>query len=191
MSAAITAWALLAVMFTVMAMVRVALSAARSAHPEPRATPEARSSELSNVLLVRPVDAPTGGELANLRKVPSGLEQWVMSPDPTVPNHHPSDPRTQNRKLGHLKAAQVDPARTVLVVDADVEVDDALVDALLSALEGGADLAWAAPHPERRGLVRGLLVQSLHSFVVLDAVTFGARPVCGKAMALSPARARC
>ena len=125
-------------------------------------------------LLLRPVDAPTPAEQENLKQPNAGK---ILTGPVT---HH-------NRKLGHLQNALSTLApKTLLIVDADVRVDDALINGLLSALDAGAELAWAAPRPEAKGLTRGLLVQSLHSFQSLDAITRGPRPVCGKAIALGP-----
>lgn len=81
----------------------------------------------------------------------------------------------------------VSPLHRVLVIDADVCVDEALLDQLLGALDEGADASWAAPWLEASGAARGLLVQSMHSFEVLDAISPSPRPLCGKALALGPA----
>jgi hypothetical protein len=174
-SALITVWAALAAAFTVLALYKLALR------------PQVAASKPSRVgiVLLRPVDAPTACELETLGQVPRGVEQCVLSPRPLTANHHPSEPSAQNRKLGHLRSFNA--TGPVLVADADVAVDDALVDALLGALEAGADLAWAAPRPLSPGVTRGLLVQSLHSFEALDVLSVGSKPVCGKAMALTPA----
>jgi len=180
----VSLWAVTAAAFTAVALVRLARR-----RPAPPGARPARG-----VVLLRPVDAAAPGELENLGTRLEGVEQIVVSPRPLGPGRHlASDPPAHNRKLGHLKAAlrQLPEARgrAVLVADADVAVDGALVDALLAAIDAGAALAWAAPHPTTRGFSRGLLVQSLHSFEVLGVMSPGAATVCGKAMALSPAAA--
>jgi len=106
-----------------------------------------------------------------------------------------SVPTTGNRKVGHVLNAlrHLDLARETLVlcVDADVRVDDALISALVAALENGACAASAAPSPvQQSGLpahcVYGVLAQSHHSFEALDVMQLGAKALCGKALALSP-----
>ncbi len=161
-------WAVIAAAFTVVAVLRlVARLRVRSPLTPPR----------GEGVLLRPVDAPTDAELANLSLRVDGLVQHVASG---------AEPHALNRKLGHLKRALLElrPER-VLVADADVAVDRELADALLGALDH-ADVAWAAPRPVPFGLTRGLLVQSMHSFEVLDAMTLGAPTMCGKAFALGP-----
>ncbi len=182
MSALLGSWLALAGLFTLVALQRLLR------RPAARPAPRTRAA-----LMLRPVDAPTEEELENLAAPVGGVESIVLSPfRPRLAaglGWLPSDPLGHNRKLGHLQYALATVetgGRPVLVVDADVRVDDALVDSLLGALEAGAELAWAAPRPAAQGVVRGLLVQSLHSFAVLDALGGGAKPVCGKAIALSP-----
>ncbi|MGV3622417.1 MAG: glycosyltransferase family 2 protein [Archangium sp.] len=139
--------------------------------------------------LIRPVDAPTPVELQNLSHLANGVDQYVLSPIPSGSGTWLlSDPRGFNRKLGHIHAAlaQLGVMKPVLIVDADVRVDDALVNSLVAGLQSGAALAWASPAPVESGFERGLLVQSSHSFEVLDGISPGASPLCGKAMALSP-----
>jgi ceramide glucosyltransferase len=177
-------WLTVATTFTLIALVR-----SLAARGDQKRTQVNRSG----VLLLRPVDAATPEELENLSHPLAGVEQLVLAPfRPRLPNTVrwlPSDPLQHNRKLGHLQYALSileTTGRTVLVVDADVRVDEALVDTLLAELDAGADLAWAAPRPLEPGLPRGLLVQSLHSFHALNAISDGAKPVCGKAIALSP-----
>ncbi|MDQ3264362.1 MAG: carotenoid biosynthesis protein [Myxococcota bacterium] len=176
------AWCLTAILFTAVALVRVL-----------RRSRLAPSQASRRVLLLRPVDAPSPSELENLSVSLPGVEQVVVSSYrlrlPDAVRWLPSDPPGFNRKLGHLKyalAVREEVTRPVLVVDADVRVDTALVDSLLSALESGAALAWAAPRPSQRGVERGLLVQSVHSFEVLEEMSLGSTPLCGKAMALGP-----
>lgn len=153
----------------------------------------------ADVIVLRPVDAPTAQELANLRApLPEGIRQIVLSPYPLslvgTKNTEwvPSDPPGLNRKLGHLRyglgvlASDAETPSRVLAIDADVAIDDALIDDLLGALDSGADCAWASPRPEAAGISRGLLVQSVHSFDVLDAISAGPPTVCGKALALGP-----
>ncbi len=178
-------WVTVATFFTLIALTRFLFSGtavASRAHVNRR-----------GVYLLRPVDAATPDELENLAAPISGVTQVVLAPfRPRLTadvKWLPSDPLQHNRKLGHLQYALSileTKGRPVLVVDADVRVDDALVDALLAELASGADLAWAAPRPIESGVTRGLLVQSLHSFKALDALSGGAKPVCGKAIALNP-----
>jgi ceramide glucosyltransferase len=154
-----------------------------------------RATELLSIpergLLLRPVDAPTAQEQKNLEAIPPGLEQWVLSPFRVSSEKSrwlPSDPIAANRKLGHLQYALSTLATAggpVLLVDADVQVDEALVNDLLGALSPQVALAWAAPWPQETGVTRGLLVQSLHGFESLDALSSSPKPLCGKAMALS------
>jgi ceramide glucosyltransferase len=179
MTIALSIWCALALGFTVTAIIKTR-----------RPANENRTAR-ANVILLRPVDAPTTLELNTLANVPAGVEQWVLSP--TKPQGSAgrwvaSNPQTLNRKLGHLQnaIAQLEGDQPVLAIDADVQVDGSLVDALLAGLKSGAALAWAAPAPEATGLERGLLVQSAHSFEVLAAMSPGSSPLCGKAMALSP-----
>lgn len=172
-------WAAIAIGFTVTALVKVGRHRALTG-PAPGAP----------VALIRPVDSPTPLELENLAHVPDGVEQYVVAPVPAgAGTWLPSDPTGFNRKLGHVHAAlgRLGTVRPVLIVDADVRVDEALVRSLLAGLAGGAALSWASPAPMAPGFERGLLVQSAHSFEVLDAISPGAPPLCGKAMALSPA----
>ncbi len=180
MTFVLVGWCAVAIGFTVTALLKV--RRVRAASP----------AALREVVLLRPVDAPTDVELQNLAAVPSGVVQHILSPSPLADSAREfvtSDPRGFNRKLGHLHnaLATVDVTAPVLIADADVRVDAALVNALLSGLEAGAALAWAAPSPQQPGVERGLLVQSAHSFEVLDAISPGSSPLCGKAMALSPA----
>ncbi len=184
MNTFLSSWLVIATMFTLIALVRSV--AARKAKREPL-------RQDRRVLLLRPVDAATPDELENLAHPLEGVEHVVLAPfrprHPHTVRWLPSDPLMHNRKLGHVQyALSILPCtdRPVLIVDADVRVDDHLVDTLLSELSSGADLAWAAPRPLEPGLTRGLLVQSLHSFTALDAISDGAKPVCGKAIALSP-----
>lgn len=185
MSAFLAAWLAIAIVFTAIALVR-SLAATRTSSREPK-------KHGQRVLLLRPVDAATPDELENFAHPLEGVEHVVLAPfRPRLPDTVrwlPSDPLQHNRKLGHLQYALSvleTTERPVLVVDADVRVDDHLIDTLVAELSTGADLAWAAPRPLEPGLTRGLLVQSLHSFHALDALSDGAKPVCGKAIALSP-----
>lgn len=180
MNAFFIAWCATAVGFTLTAIFKTRRP--KSAHRTRRAP----------VVLLRPVDAPTATELTNLSHAPSSVEQWVLSPkkpDGCAGRWVSSQPDRLNRKLGHLQFALglLEADQPVLIADADVDVDDALVDALLAGLDSGAALSWAAPTPSVTGAERGLLVQSAHSFEVLDAMSPGSSPMCGKALALSPA----
>lgn len=180
----LTIWLSVATIFTLVALLR-SLRAPRAQLP--------REASRRPPLVLRPIDAASPRELENLAYPIPGVEQVVLSPfRPRLPAEVrwlPSDPLKHNRKLGHLQYAlsilDVDD-RPVFVVDGDVRVDERLINALLSELATGSELAWAAPSPVERGLTRGLLVQSLHSFRALDAISDGAKPVCGKAIALSP-----
>ncbi len=181
----VTAWALLAAGFTAVALLRLARRGLG-----PSLSPVERGA-----VLLRPVDAPSAAELENLALTVDGVDQLIVSPRPIGAGRHlGSDPAgAKNRKLAHLKGALagLPGHRAVLIADADVAVDGALVDALLSAIGAGAELAWAAPCPVRPGLSRGLLVQSVHSFEVLSVMALGAPAVCGKAMALGPKAVEC
>ncbi|MBL9037608.1 MAG: carotenoid biosynthesis protein [Archangium sp.] len=180
MTVLLTAWACLAAGFTAVALTRLLLRSGGAPHVHPE----------RGVTLLRPMDSPSAGELENLRAVPAGVEQVVLSPvpppSPYAGRWAASDPPTANRKLGHLQHALPTVGRAVVMADADVEVDDQLVDALLEAIDSGAELAWAAPRPSVPGATRSLLVQSVHSFEVLGVMALGAASVCGKAMALGP-----
>ncbi|MEW5739414.1 MAG: glycosyltransferase [Myxococcota bacterium] len=193
----VTIWALCAAGFTAVALFR--LRRRRTLAREPGAP---RIRRWPHVLLLRPVDAPTPLELENLASpvdYSGPLTHVVLSPfRPRLASANvewlPSDPLSGNRKVGHLAYALATLPRAadsvVLCVDADVRVDGALVASLVDELRGGAALASAAPRPEVQEsmagrMVRGLLVQSHHSFEALDVMSAGARAVCGKALALS------
>jgi ceramide glucosyltransferase len=187
---------LLVLVWTVVAAVFSAVTLARvlrqPAAPAPRTVPP--------LLLLRPLDAPTDAELRNLGlPLPDDLpvRQVILSPyRPRLAEGlewHYSDPPCLNRKVGHVLYA-LDTLRRgedqILVVDADVAVDRALLVDLSSALSAGAALSTAAPAPERgSGLgaaaLRGLLRSSQHSFVALDLMSLGAKAICGKAVGLS------
>jgi hypothetical protein len=186
------AWAVLAMGFSGVALAR--LSRARR--------PAASEGPPPPVLLLRPVDAPTPRELENLATpidYAGPLEQVVVSPfrprlAPGV-RWLPSDPLTPNRKVGHLLyALEVlrTEGRVVLAVDADVAVTGALVEGLARPVaSGAAALSTAAPTPvgPEDGASRamaGLLRYTHHSFRALDAMSAGAKAVCGKALGLSP-----
>ena len=186
-------WCGVAAGFSAVAWVRLSRARAGTA-------PSAGS--LPPVLLLRPVDAPTPRELENLAQpvdYAGPLEQVVVSPyrprlAPGV-RWLPSDPLTPNRKVGHLLyALDVLPTegRVVLSVDADVAVTATLVEGLAAPVAAGAALSTAAPLPvgQRDGASRamaGLLRYTHHSFRALDAMSAGAKAVCGKALGLSPA----
>jgi hypothetical protein len=195
----LTLWALVAAAFTGVTLYRLK-ARRRAVERGPRPAPPLR--RWPHVLLLRPVDAPTPKELENLAvpvDYPGALTHVVLSPfRPRLASANvewlASDPLSRNRKVGHLVYALAALPRAddavVLCVDADVRVDGALVAALVAALREGAALAWAAPRPEASETlagrtVRGLLVQTHHSFEALDVMSAGARAVCGKAMALS------
>ncbi|MBM4377695.1 MAG: carotenoid biosynthesis protein [Deltaproteobacteria bacterium] len=187
----LTAWALLALGFSAVTLWRLRRAPGGTA-PAPAEWPE--------VLLLRPMDAPTPRELANLAAevdYPGRLEQVVVSPyRPRLPSTVawlPSDPMRRNRKAGHLayalSALEV-KGRVVLSVDADVAVDGALVKGLVAPLLHGAALSTAAPAVEgAAGLagraVRSLLCHGHHSFLALHVMSAGAQAVCGKALGLS------
>ena len=191
LAALVLAWTVVAALFSAVTLVRVLRQ--RKAAPAPAATP---------LLLLRPLDEPTEGELENLAvPLPPDLplRQVVVSPyRPRLADGvewHYSDPPCLNRKVGHVLYA-VDtlrrPGERVLVVDADVAVDRALLEGLSAALSAGAALSMAAPEPVGgTGLgaaaLRGLLRSSQHSFVALDVMSAGSKAVCGKALGLSDA----
>lgn len=200
MSWFVTLWAVFAGGFTWVAVYRLYKAGRASQQRRPRVR------RRPHVLLLRPVDAPTPLELENLCApidYSGALTHVVLSPfrprlqSPNV-RWLPSDPLTSNRKVGHLAyaLATLPEARdaVILSVDADVRVDGALVSSLVEQLQDGAALASAAPRPETVDTLagranRGLLVQSHHSFEALDVMSAGAKAICGKALALSPAAA--
>ena len=155
----------------------------------------------ASVLLVRPVDAPTASELANLAApvdYRGPLEQVVLAPTRPIaegPRWIASDPRTANRKVGHLLRALEDTAlgdRVLVAIDADVRVTGELLTALVGPIVAGGALCSAAPEPlSAKGIAaratRGLLVGTHHSFVALDALRAGPPAVCGKALAFGAA----
>ena len=154
------------------------------------------------LLLLRPLDEPTEDELRNLAlPLPAELPVRHVVLSPYRPRlvegveWHYSDPPCPNRKVGHVLYGLDTLARAdeqVLVVDADVAVDRALLEGLSGALSAGAALSTAAPEPEGgTGLgtaaLRGLLRASQHSFVALDLMSAGSKAVCGKALGFSGA----
>lgn len=215
MNVVVTLWALVAAGFTGVALFRLWRGRAETAPARVRRRPPVllirpvdapTPLELEN--LATPIDYP--GELTHVVVSPfrprlsSANVRWLAS-----------DPLTRNRKVGHIAYAlstlQTEPFardpepsieerpdamwargdQVVLCIDADVRVDAALIGALVDELRDGAALASAAPRPsvsESLGgrAVRGLLVQSHHAFEVIDAMSAGARAICGKAIALSP-----
>ena len=184
-------WTLAAALFSAVTLARVLRQPAAPA-----------SWPIPPLLLLRPLDEPTDDELKDLAlPLPADLpvRQVVVSPyRPRLAEGmewHYSDPPCLNRKVGHVLYA-LDTLRRgeeqILVVDADVAVDRALVEGLSSALSAGAALATAAPVPEGgAGLgaiaLRGLLRSSQHSFVALDLMSVGPKAICGKALGLSGA----
>nr|CAA79960.1 ORF6 [Myxococcus xanthus] len=184
------AWCAVATGFSAVACVRLSRARAGAA-PQPGAVPP--------VLLLRPVDAPTPRELENLAQsidYAGPLEQVVVSPyrprlAPGV-RWLPSEPLTPNRKVGHLLyALDVLPVgdRVVLSVDADVAVTGALVEGLAVPVAAGPPEHRGLPVGPRDGASRamaGLLRYTHHSFRALDAMSAGAKAVCGKALGLSP-----
>ena len=188
----LVAWALLASAFTLVTLVR------RARRPAP---PGLRGA-VPPVLLLRPGDRLTPRELATVATPvdwPARFDHVVLSPArPALPagvRWLASDPATPNRKVGHLLHALATfphGGRVVCAVDADVAVDAELLAALVAPVVAGAALVTAAPEPlPARGLgpraVRALLCHTHQSFDALDAVSAGAKAVCGKAMALGPA----
>jgi hypothetical protein len=177
-------WAALAMGFSWVAWVRL----------RPRPAPSG-TRRWPAVLLVRPIDSPSAAELEALAApIDYGgpLTHCVLSPErPPLPasvTWVPSDPRCANRKVGHLlRGLELDAGAVMVSVDADVQVDAALLEALVGAVERSAALAWAAPVPQGAGAERGVLAHSHHSFAALDAMRLGAPTVCGKAIALGPA----
>jgi hypothetical protein len=188
-------WALAASGFTLVALARLA----RHAWLARRRPSTPRSGFWPPVLLLRPVDAPTRHECSlwgHAIDYPGELEQVVVSPRRGQLCRRirwlRSTPTSPNRKVGHLAfAVSTLPTegRMVLSVDADVQVDGALVCALVEALSAGAALASAPPEPEgppslAGWLWRGLLVHSHHSFAALGLMRAGPPALCGKAIAL-------
>ena len=189
--------ALVVLVWTVVAALFSAVTLFRVLGERRRFPPPAR---LPPVLLLRPLDEPTDDELANLAvPLPPGLPVRHVVVSPYRPRlgegveWHYSDPPCPNRKVGHVLYA-VDtlrnPGEQILVVDADVAVDRALLVGLSGALSAGAALSTAAPEPvggtgPGAAAVRGLLRASQHSFVALDVMSAGSKTVCGKALGLS------
>ena len=155
------------------------------------------------VLLLRPVDEPTDHERSlwgSPIDYPGALEQVVVSP-----LRHPlpdgvawlrSTPTSPNRKVGHLAFAVATlpiEGRVVMSVDADVQVDGALVRGLVEAVLAGAAVASAPPEPVGSGLGaalwRGLLVHSHLSFASLGVMQAGAPALCREGVGVGPARA--
>ncbi|MGZ5957361.1 MAG: glycosyltransferase [Myxococcaceae bacterium] len=185
----VLAWTVAAAVFSAVTVFRVLR---RSAALPRRAVPP--------LLLLRPLDEPTEAELLNLAlPLPPDLpvRHVVLSPyRPRLAEGvewHYSDPPCPNRKVGHVLYGLDTLARAdeqVLVVDADVAVDRALLEGLSGALSAGAALSTAAPEPEGgTGLgaaaLRGLLRASQHSFVALDLMSAGPKAICGKALGFS------
>ena len=183
---------------------RAAIEAsATSAAANSSANAAAAANAIDSVLVIRPLDAPADHELRALCEslhLGAGVRQFVTSP--VRPTGLPpelgwlrSDPTTSNRKVGHVLNAlaalgELPADAVVLCIDADVVADESLVRALTAAIHDGACAASAAPiPPPGQSLAslctRGLLVQSHHSFVALDAMQLGAKAICGKALALS------
>ncbi|MFT3836890.1 MAG: glycosyltransferase [Myxococcaceae bacterium] len=185
--ALLSAWAVAALLFTAVLLYRLTR----------RTAPGAAHFEHPEVLLLRPVDAPTAAELENLADVPPGVRQIVISPyRPALPRHIewlPWDPIAPNRKASHLAAAlmRYGPQKVVLTADADVRVTRELVEALLEKARGGAQLCTAPPSIEATGwgglALSGILDHGPHSLTALDQMSIGPRAVCGKACALGPA----
>jgi len=190
---AVLAWTVVAALFSAVTLWRLL-----------RERPVAPGRRIPPLLLLRPVDEPTDAELDDLaHPLPPELPVRHVVVSPYRPRLAPgiewhfSDPPCPNRKVGHVLYA-LDTLRRdeqqILVVDADVAVDWALVEGLSGALSAGAALSTAAPLPEGgvgAGAValRGLLRSSHHSFVALDLMSAGPKTVCGKALGLSPAAA--
>jgi ceramide glucosyltransferase len=187
MSVFLLAWAVLAAGYTAAVLLRL-----RRREPPPSAA--------MPVLLLRPVDAPTAEELRALARPVDhpGVKQVVLAAEEPAGlggQWLPSDPSTPNRKVGHwLNALTRIPAkgRVVVSIDADVEVDAALIDALVAPIASGAALVSAAPVPAPGGGwgARALLVNTHHNFLALDALRAGASTACGKAVAFGPAALR-
>ncbi len=195
---ALTCWAMLSAGFTMMTLFRLR----RGVVPLLSAETAFGTRE---IVLVRPLDAPAQHELRALQTpldVPGPFVHAVASPQrpPDLPSSVRwlrSDPQSGNRKVGHLlnvlSQLPASNERIVLCIDADVAVDVRLVEELAAPIRAGtSSLSFAAPRPEHASslagkAVRGLLVQSQHSFRALDAMRAGAKAICGKAIGLSPA----
>ena len=186
----VLAWTLAAAAFSAVTLVRVL-----------RLRAAAPTGPLPPLLVLRPVDEPTPAELETLAApLPPDLPVRHVVLSPYRPRlgealgWHFSDPPCPNRKVGHVLYAVETlrrPGEQVLVVDADVRVDRALLEGLSGALSAGAALATAAPAPvggsgTGAAAFRGLLRSSQHSFVALDAMSLGPKALCGKALGLSP-----
>lgn len=198
MISALITWALVAAAFSAMALGRLMTRPA----PQKVGRPESAAA-LDSVIVIRPLDAPADHELRALRdsvNLGAGVHQLVASPQrpsglPHAVTWLRSEPTTSNRKVGHVLNAlaavgELPRGAVVLCIDADIVADETLVRALTTAIQNGACAASAAPHPPAGTSLpslctRGLLVQSHHSFVALDAMQLGAKAICGKALALS------
>ena len=189
-----TAWALAAIGFTSTVLLRLARR------------PGDHHGSRPKILLVRAAEFLTARERSNLgRPLPAGVRCLVLGEQDlgTLPPHSVQlrlTPHGHNRKLALVQAAlrQHGPVsgEQVIICDADVIVDAALLYGLAKAIEDGVDLAMAAPLPElgdgtesllRRFTMassRGLLAHSAHSFAAL--ATVDPHAFCGKAIALSP-----
>lgn len=187
MSTALTLWALISALFSLVCVFRVR-----------RLTPQVAPPHPDEVLLLRPVDSPSAMELKALATpAPPGVRHVAVAPyRGAIPTHLewlPSDPSCPNRKVGHLAyALSVMPRHSVvLAVDADVMLTEELVSELVAAIQRGAAIATAAPLPQRplslgSAVWNAVLSHTHQAFRALDAMPAGAPAVCGKAMALGP-----
>jgi hypothetical protein len=185
----IASWLALATSFTLVTLFRL----------RRRATSPSQTA-FSRVLLLRPFDEPTAREVKNLSApLPAGVRQVVLAPFRPPSSVRGewlfSDPPCGNRKAGHVSYALAALARedeVVVCADADVEVTEDLLRALVGPVLEGAALCTAAPVPDGAldsagHALRGLLGRTHHAFIALDAMSAGAPAVCGKVMALGPA----
>lgn len=184
MSALVAIWASVAALFSIVARMRL-----RSL----RHDPSVRSDRACVVL--RPVDNPSDAEIANLAAPHEAHWQEVILSPRAIRGiaHQHSDPRTPNRKVGHVSQALRELGDVhVLVIDADVAISTALVEALVGALESGAAMAFAAPRALASDgfaarAMSAVFFGSPHDFRLLFAMSAGAPALCGKAIALGPA----
>ena len=148
----------------------------------------APSRSHEHVLLIRPVDSPSELERFALLRPTTRVNTRVILATPS----EGSNPACANRKVGHVLfgAAHAEPGEIVISVDADVLVDDQLLDALAAAIAKGADVAVAPPQiVGGKGIaawfLSGAIDQTPLAFRVQLALGGRQPKICGKAIAFS------
>ncbi len=180
-------WAVLAIIFTVHALVATLLLARRIAKRKP-------PSSWPSILILRPCEGSEEGLRENLRSslapYPGVRRVLVLVPSETDPAYrvahelgldvrvtHPEGAR--NRKSAQLDAGLRDAREEVVVqVDSDVRLDDSSLTDLLAALCERTDVAAAFAVPVELEVetfgdfaTSALLTASTQSFVVLAALS--------------------